>query len=101
MEEEDKERYQIMQSMVVVAAPTTGLHFSKHTQILEKKGINIAELTLHVGLGTFRKLEAEDLSKHKMDSEELIIDKIAVEKVNKTKQKRKNMCSWNNSHERP
>ena len=58
-----------------VAAPTAGLHFSKHLlKRLEIKGINIAELTLHVGLGTFSPVEVEDLSKHKMDSEELIID---------------------------
>ena len=50
---------------------------------LEIKGIDIAELTLHVGLGTFSPVEVEDLSKHKMDSEELIIDNIAVEKVNR------------------
>ena len=75
-----------------VAAPTAGLHFSKHLlKRLEIKGVNIAELTLHVGLGTFSPVEVEDLSKHKMDSEELIIDKLAVEKVNKAKQKEKNM----------
>ena len=92
LEEEDKERYQTIYAKHegAVAAPTAGLHFSKHLlKRLEIKGINIAELTLHVGLGTFSPVEVEDLSKHKMDSEELIIDNLAVEKVNKAKQKEK------------
>ena len=96
LEEEDKERYQTIYAKHegAVAAPTAGLHFSKHLlKRLEIKGINIAELTLHVGLGTFSPVEVEDLSKHKMDSEELIIDKLAVEKVNKAKQKRKKICA--------
>ena len=96
MEEEDKERYQTIYAKHegAVAAPTAGLHFSKHLlKRLEIKGINIAELTLHVGLGTFSPVEVEDLSKHKMDSEELIIDKLAVEKVNKAKQNRKKICA--------
>ena len=96
LEEEDKERYQTIYAKHegAVAAPTAGLHFSKHLlKRLEIKGINIAELTLHVGLGTFSPVEVEDLSKHKMDSEELIIDKIAVEKVNKAKLKRKKICA--------
>ena len=96
LEEEDKERYQTIYAKHegAVAAPTAGLHFSKHLlKRLEIKGINIAELTLHVGLGTFSPVEVEDLSKHKMDSEELIIDNIAVEKVNKAKQKRKKICA--------
>ena len=59
-----------------VAAPTAGLHFSKHLmKRLEIKGINFAaEVTLHVGLGTFNPIEVEDLSKHKMECEEAIID---------------------------
>ena len=96
MEEEDKERYQTIYAKHegAVAAPTAGLHFSKHLlKRLEIKGINIAELTLHVGLGTFSPVEVEDLSKHKMDSEELIIDKLAVEKVNKAKQNRRKICA--------
>ena len=96
LEEEDKERYQTIYAKHegAVAAPTAGLHFSKHLlKRLEIKGIDIAELTLHVGLGTFSPVEVEDLSKHKMDSEELIIDNIAVEKVNKAKLKRKKICA--------
>ncbi|MEL0072986.1 MAG: tRNA preQ1(34) S-adenosylmethionine ribosyltransferase-isomerase QueA, partial [Flavobacteriaceae bacterium] len=80
-DEADKERYQTIYAKHegAVAAPTAGLHFSKHLlKRLEIKGIDLAELTLHVGLGTFSPVEVEDLSKHKMDSEELIIDSTAV-----------------------
>ena len=96
LEDEDEERYQTIYAKHegAVAAPTAGLHFSKHLlKRLEIKGINLAELTLHVGLGTFSAVEVEDLSKHKMDSEELIIDTLAVEKVNKAKGKRKKICA--------
>ncbi len=96
LEEEDKNRYQTIYAKHegAVAAPTAGLHFSKHLlKRLEIKGINIAELTLHVGLGTFSPVEVEDLSKHKMDSEELIIENSAVEKVNKARLNRKKICA--------
>ena len=96
LEDEDQERYQTIYAKHegAVAAPTAGLHFSKHLlKRLEIKGIDIAELTLHVGLGTFSPVEVEDLSKHKMDSEELIIDKIAVEKVNRAWLDRKKICA--------
>ena len=64
-----------------VAAPTAGLHFSKHLlKRLEIKGLNFAEVTLHVGLGTFNPVEVEDLSKHKMDSEETVEEKRKKEK---------------------
>ena len=94
--EEDQERYQTIYAKHegAVAAPTAGLHFSKHLlKRLEIKGIDLAELTLHVGLGTFSPVEVEDLSKHKMDSEELIIDFIAAKKVNKAKLNRKKICA--------
>ena len=96
LEEDDQERYQTIYAKHegAVAAPTAGLHFSKHLlKRLEIKGINLAELTLHVGLGTFSAVEVEDLSKHKMDSEELIIDSLAVSKVNKAKDERKKICA--------
>ena len=96
LEEEDQERYQTIYAKHegAVAAPTAGLHFSKHLlKRLEIKGINLAELTLHVGFGTFSAVEVEDLSKHKMDSEELIIDSLAVNKVNKAKEERKKICA--------
>ncbi|MBA4135410.1 MAG: tRNA preQ1(34) S-adenosylmethionine ribosyltransferase-isomerase QueA, partial [Flavobacterium sp.] len=76
-----------------VAAPTAGLHFSKHLlKRLEIKGIDFAEVTLHVGLGTFNPVEVEDLSKHKMDSEELIISQEACDIVNSAKVKKKKIC---------
>tara|TARA_B100001989_G_C24549899_1_gene473606 strand:- start:4397 stop:5446 length:1050 start_codon:yes stop_codon:yes gene_type:complete len=96
LEDEDQERYQTIYAKHegAVAAPTAGLHFSKHLlKRLEIKGIDIAELTLHVGLGTFSPVEVEDLSKHKMDSEELIIDNIAVEKVNRAWINKKKICA--------
>ena len=96
LEEDDQERYQTIYAKHegAVAAPTAGLHFSKHLlKRLEIKGINLAELTLHVGLGTFSAVEVEDLSKHKMDSEELIIDSLAVTKVNKAKKEQKKICA--------
>ncbi|MEE9362975.1 MAG: tRNA preQ1(34) S-adenosylmethionine ribosyltransferase-isomerase QueA [Cellulophaga sp.] len=85
VEPEDEDRYQTIYAKHegAVAAPTAGLHFSKHLlKKLEIKGIDFAELTLHVGLGTFNPVEVEDLSKHKMDSEELIIEERAIEIVN-------------------
>ena len=86
-EDFDKDRYQTIYAKNVgaVAAPTAGLHFSKHLlKRLQIKGINLAELTLHVGLGTFNPVEVEDLSKHKMDSEELMIKDEVVKTVNTT-----------------
>ena len=77
VEPEDEERYQTIfaKNEGAVAAPTAGLHFSRHLlKRLEIKGINFAEITLHVGLGTFNPVDVEDLSKHKMDSEEISID---------------------------
>jgi S-adenosylmethionine:tRNA ribosyltransferase-isomerase len=96
VEPEDEERYQTIYAKYegAVAAPTAGLHFSKHLlKRLEIKGINFAEITLHVGLGTFNPVEVEDLSKHKMDSEEMLIDAKAVEIVNSAKKERKNVCA--------
>ena len=92
----DKERYQTIyaKNEGAVAAPTAGMHFSKHLlKRLEIKGIDLAELTLHVGLGTFNPVEVEDLSKHKMDSEELIIEEKAVQVVNEAKAKKKKICA--------
>ncbi|HNP32123.1 MAG TPA: tRNA preQ1(34) S-adenosylmethionine ribosyltransferase-isomerase QueA [Flavobacterium sp.] len=93
--EEDAERYQTIYAKEegAVAAPTAGLHFSKHLlKRLEIKGINFAEVTLHVGLGTFNPVEVEDLSKHKMDSEELIITQEACDIVNAAKAKKNKIC---------
>ena len=96
IDDDDQERYQTIYAKHegAVAAPTAGLHFSKHLlKRLEIKGIDLAELTLHVGLGTFSPVEVEDLSKHKMDSEELIIDAIAVAKINEAKAKKSKICA--------
>lgn len=92
---EDAERYQTIYAKEegAVAAPTAGLHFSKHLlKRLEIKGINFAEVTLHIGLGTFNPVEVEDLSKHKMDSEEMIISQKACDIVNNAKANKKKIC---------
>jgi len=95
-EPEDIERYQTIFAKVegAVAAPTAGLHFSKNLmKKLEIKGINFAELTLHVGLGSFRTVEVEDLTKHKMDSEKIAIDTTAEQIVNKGKREKRRVCA--------
>jgi len=96
VEPEDEERYQTIYAKHegAVAAPTAGLHFSKHLlKRLEIKGIDFAELTLHIGLGTFNPVEVEDLSKHKMDSEEVVISQEAVDRVNNAKMQKRKVCS--------
>jgi S-adenosylmethionine:tRNA ribosyltransferase-isomerase len=93
--DEDAERYQTIYAKEegAVAAPTAGLHFSKHLlKRLEIKGIDFAEVTLHVGLGTFNPVEVEDLSKHKMDSEELKVTQEACDIVNSAKANKKRIC---------
>lgn len=96
VEPDDEERYQTIYAKKegAVAAPTAGLHFSKHLlKRLEIKGVDIAELTLHVGLGTFNPVEVEDLSKHKMDSEETEIDSKAVAVINKALDEKQKVCA--------
>jgi len=86
---EDKERYQTIYAKHegAVAAPTAGLHFSRELmKRLEIKGIDFAELTLHTGLGNFRTIEVEDLTKHKVDSEEMILSQETADKLNRAKQ---------------
>lgn len=93
---DDAERYQTIYAKEegAVAAPTAGLHFSRHLlKRLEIKGVDFAEVTLHVGLGTFNPVEVEDLSKHKMDSEELIITQKACDIVNNAKTNKKRICA--------
>ena len=93
---EDKDRYQTIfaKNEGAVAAPTAGLHFSKQLmKRLEIKGIDFTPITLHVGLGTFRPVEVEDLTKHKMDSEELYIDEETVRLVNDAKRNKRKVCS--------
>jgi S-adenosylmethionine:tRNA ribosyltransferase-isomerase len=77
-----------------VAAPTAGLHFSRELmKRLELLGAHFAEVTLHAGLGNFRQIEVEDLSKHKMDSEELYINEACVKIVNEAKDNRHRVCA--------
>lgn len=95
-EPEDIDRYQTIfaKEEGAVAAPTAGLHFSRELlKRFEIKGINSAELTLHVGLGSFRMVEVEDLTKHKMDSEEIIIPQSACDIVNEAKANKKRVCA--------
>jgi S-adenosylmethionine:tRNA ribosyltransferase-isomerase len=96
VEPEDADRYQTIFAKVegAVAAPTAGLHFSRQLmKRLELKGINFAEVTLHIGLGTFRPVEVEDLTKHKMDSEQIIINQTAADIVNEAKQHKRRVCA--------
>ncbi|MEM9990287.1 MAG: tRNA preQ1(34) S-adenosylmethionine ribosyltransferase-isomerase QueA [Bacteroidota bacterium] len=96
VEEIDRHRYQTVyaKEMGAVAAPTAGLHFSRELmKRLEIKGVDFAELTLHIGLGTFRNIDVEDLSKHKMDAEYFRIPPEAVATVNKAKRAKKRVCS--------
>ena len=96
VEPEDAERYQTIFASKegAVAAPTAGLHFSKHLlKRLEIKGVDFAEVTLHVGLGTFSAVEVEDLSKHKMDSEEMSIDADTAIKINKGIERTSRICA--------
>jgi S-adenosylmethionine:tRNA ribosyltransferase-isomerase len=96
VEPEDEARYQTIfaKEEGAVAAPTAGLHFSRELlKRLELQGINFAEVTLHVGLGTFRSVEVEDLTKHKMDSEQVIISEQCADIVNKAKINKKRVCA--------
>ena len=96
VEPEDAERYQTIYAQVegAVAAPTAGLHFSKHLlKKMEIKGINFADITLHVGLGSFNPIEVEDLSKHKMESEEIIIDEKNAAIINKAVDAHRRVCA--------
>jgi S-adenosylmethionine:tRNA ribosyltransferase-isomerase len=95
-DEEDRIRYQTVYAKHegAVAAPTAGLHFSiELIKKLEIKGIRFAEVTLHTGLGTFRPIEVEDLSKHKMDAEFYRIEDQACKIVNKAKTESHRICS--------
>lgn len=94
--EEDKDRYQTIfaKKEGAVAAPTAGLHFSRELmKRLELKGVEFAEVTLHVGLGTFRTVEVEDLTKHKMDSEQFIIEQKDADIVNKGLERKARICA--------
>lgn len=88
----DTERYQTIfaEHEGAVAAPAAGLHFSRELmKRMEIKGIDSTYITLHMGLGNFRTVDVEDLSKHKMDSEQVIIPESSALTINKTKEKGK------------
>lgn len=95
-EPEDKERFQTIfaKNVGAVAAPTAGLHFTK--QIMKRMeiiGVDIVPITLHVGLGTFRPVDVEDLTKHKMDSENYIVYEKTADRVNQSLDQKKKVCA--------
>lgn len=95
-EDSDTERYQTIYATEegAVAAPTAGLHFSREVlKRFELIGVDLTHITLHVGLGTFRTVEVEDLTKHKMDSEQAIITRETADLVNKAKANKKSVCA--------
>ncbi len=92
---EDMENFQCIfaKNEGAVTAPATGLHFSRELmKRMEIKGINTAYITLHCGLSNFSPIEVEDLTKHKMDSEQMIVGKEACDIVNKTKAAGHRIC---------
>lgn len=96
LEAEDAENFQSIfaKNEGAVTAPTAGLHFSRELmKRMEIKGIEFAFITLHAGLGNFREIDVEDLTKHKTDSEQMIVDDKAVEIVNRAKNLNKNICA--------
>ncbi len=95
-EPDDRERFQTIfaQNKGAVAAPTAGLHFTPQiTKRMEIKGVDMAAITLHVGLGTFREVDVEDLTKHKMDSENFNVPTRTVDIVNNAINNKKRVCA--------
>jgi S-adenosylmethionine:tRNA ribosyltransferase-isomerase len=96
VEPEDRERFQTIYASKVgaVAAPTAGLHFTKQLiKRLEIKGLKVCPVTLHIGLGTFRPVDVEDLTKHKMDSENFNVSQPTVDIVNEALSNKKRVCA--------
>ena len=96
VEKIDKERFNTIfaKEIGAVIPPTAGLHFTKELMMrLEIKGAQFADVTLHNGLGAFRAVEVEDLTKHKMDSEELYVGEDTVKLVNQAKLNKRKVCS--------
>jgi S-adenosylmethionine:tRNA ribosyltransferase-isomerase len=94
--EDDKERFQTIFAKHVgaVAAPTAGLHFTPHlAKRLEIKGIDIVPITMHLSLGTFRPVDVEDLTKHKMDSENYQVLEATADRVNRALEEKKRVCA--------
>lgn len=95
-EPEDRERFQTIyaEHTGAVAAPTAGLHFTPQLlKRLEIKGIDLTPITLHIGLGTFRPVDVEDLTKHKMDSENYKIIEETAQIVNKALDEKRRVCA--------
>lgn len=96
VEPDDRERFQTIYAKNVgaVAAPTAGMHFTPQVmKRMEIKGVNMPPITLHVGLGTFRSVDVEDLTKHKMDSENFAISKETERLVNEAMDNKHRVCS--------
>lgn len=96
IEAEDKERFQTIyaKNKGAVSAPTAGLHFTKQLmKRLQIKGVDMGFITLHIGLGTFRQVDVEDLTKHKMDSENFVVGPEVVEKVNRALDNKNKVCA--------
>ncbi len=95
-EPEDRERFQTIfaDKTGAVAAPTAGMHFTRQlVKRMEIIGATIAPITLHIGLGSFRPVDVEDLTKHKMDSENFYVHSKTVEIVNKALDEKKKVCA--------
>ncbi|NMM49553.1 tRNA preQ1(34) S-adenosylmethionine ribosyltransferase-isomerase QueA [Marinigracilibium pacificum] len=97
-EAEDRERYQTIfandEKVGAVAVPSAGLHFTPHVvKRLELKGVEIAPITMHIGLGTFRPVDVEDLTKHKMDSENFTVPQSTVDIVNDARSNKRKICA--------
>jgi len=93
---EDKERFQTIfaKNKGAVSAPTAGLHFTRQLlKRLQLSGVDMSFITLHIGLGTFRPVDVEDLTKHKMDSENFIVGNEVVETVNKALDNKNRVCA--------
>jgi S-adenosylmethionine:tRNA ribosyltransferase-isomerase len=96
IEPEDAERYQTIfaKHEGAIAAPTAGMHFSRELmKRLELIGVSFAEITLHAGMGNFRNIEVEDLTKHKMDSEEMMIDAANADIINAARSRRSSIVA--------
>jgi S-adenosylmethionine:tRNA ribosyltransferase-isomerase len=95
-EPEDKERFQTIYADKVgaVSAPSAGMHFTRHLlKRLELKGVDVSPITLHIGLGSFRSVDVEDLTKHKMDSENYIVPEATAKMVNEKLDEKKRIIA--------
>lgn len=93
---DDRDRFQTIfaKNKGAVAAPSAGLHFTKQmVKRLEIKGIDIASITMHVGLGSFREVDVEDLTKHKMDSENFEVPEATCDLVNRAIDEKRRVCA--------